>query len=359
MKDVFIHDLAYELGELSRTVEDTAALGCTLSSSGDLRAAGFDCHRVCSPETSAYDLARRTVSALNGRVEDTSAVVYATTLPLNGNLASPAEYASSRDVKALMDFPVSHLQSDFGLDDAVTIGLNQQACTGLLGSIRIARGLLASEPAFEQVLCVTADRFPADALYEQAYSLISDGASAFLVSREPRGYRVVACHHIANGALARASDDEAVGTFFNYTHRLVLETLEMAGTALGGVDWIVPQNTNPKAWGILARLLGFDSGRVFFESLPRVAHVIGGDNVVNLAELEASGRLESGQRVLLVDQTVAVGRAAGEIGRAPRLSGSCPRRARGACRRRTGPRAPEASPGRGEPGPRRTFRSVF
>lgn len=300
MSDVFIHDFAYELGELSRTVEESADQGRTLSSSADLRAAGFERHRLCGPETSAYELAQRTVAAMNGRVGDSSAVVYATTLPLNGNLGAPADYASSRDVKALMDFPVSHLQSDFGLDDAVTIGLNQQACTGLLGSIRVARGLLAGEPDFEQVLCVTADRFPADAIYEQAYSLISDGASGFLVSREPRGYRLVACHHIANGALARASDDEAVGTFFNYTHRLVRETLEKARLDIDAVDWIVPQNTNPKAWEILARLLSVDPERVFFESLARVAHVIGGDNVVNLTELEASGRIRGGDRLLLV-----------------------------------------------------------
>ncbi|NIV75276.1 MAG: hypothetical protein GWN37_10685, partial [Gammaproteobacteria bacterium] len=45
---------------------------------------------------------------------------------------------------------------------------------------------------------------------------------------------------------------------------------------------------NVKAWQILARLLAFDAGRVFFESLPDVGHVISGDNVINLKRLEES-----------------------------------------------------------------------
>jgi len=300
MKDVYLHDLTHELGELSRTVEQAVAAGQTVSSTDDLLQGGFEHHRFCGPETDAYDLAQRAVSSISDRLAHTAAIVYATTLPANGNLAAPEKYARSRDVKALMDFPVSHLQSDFDLDDAVAIGLNQQACTGLLGSIRVARGLMASEPSFEQILCVTADRFPEGALYEQAYSLISDGASGFLVSRKRRGYRVAACHAITNGAMVAASDDETVGSYFNYTHRLVLETLEKAGIGIDDVDWIVPQNTNRTAWEILGRLLGVDCERVFFESLPRVAHVIGGDNVVNLVELEATGRIRAGDRLMLV-----------------------------------------------------------
>ena len=34
-----------------------------------------------------------------------------------------------------------------------------------------------------------------------------------------------------------------------------------AGLTTDDLDWIVPQNTNDKAWQILARLLGVDHGR--------------------------------------------------------------------------------------------------
>ena len=61
---------------------------------------------------------------------------------------------------------------------AVAFGLNQHACTGQLGGIRFARGLLASEPSFEQVLCVTADRFPEETMASKCMllqGLVRDG----------------------------------------------------------------------------------------------------------------------------------------------------------------------------------------
>jgi 3-oxoacyl-[acyl-carrier-protein] synthase-3 len=231
---------------------------------------------------------------------DIGAIVYATCVPVNGNVGSEAKFRQSRDIKHLMDFPASHLQADFGLDRAVVVGLNQQACTGLLGSLRLAQALLRSEPELKRALCLTADRFPDGALYEQSYNLISDGAAACVASLEPAGYRLVACHAITNGALSQATDDETVGTYFSFTHRLIQELLARAKLAIGDIDWIVPQNTNIKAWQILSRLLPAPMERVYFESLGEAAHLISGDNIVNLKHLESSGRIRPGQRALLV-----------------------------------------------------------
>ncbi len=300
MSEVFLHDLAYALGDESFDVETSAAAGRTRSSAKTLRLGGFEHHHVCRPGTTALDLARRTVEPLRDTLLGTSAIVYATCIPANGNVGSVAEFDRSRDVKHLMDFPVSRLQAELKLDDAIVIGLNQQACTAMLGSARIARALLGSEPSFERVLCVTADRFPEPAIYEQSYNLISDGGAAWVVSRERRGFRLLACHQITNGALSLVSDDESVGTYFNYTHRVIQETLRRAELDISNLAWIVPQNMNVKAWQILARLLKFAFERVYFDPLPEVAHVISGDNVINLKRLDESGRLERGDRILLV-----------------------------------------------------------
>jgi 3-oxoacyl-[acyl-carrier-protein] synthase-3 len=66
------------------------------------------------------------------------------------------------------------------------------------------------------------------------------------------------------------------------------------------IDWVVPQNTNSKAWQILSRLVGIDHRRVWLPTLPDVGHVISADNVINLASLVSSGQLRAGQRVLLL-----------------------------------------------------------
>ncbi|MGH9222261.1 MAG: 3-oxoacyl-[acyl-carrier-protein] synthase III C-terminal domain-containing protein [Acidimicrobiales bacterium] len=301
--EAYVDGFSYALGSRATHVDEAAAGGLTVSAAADLRQAGFRCHHRCGPDESLYDLARAAVAqTAPGRVD---AIVYATAIPQNANLAPTERFARSGDVRDLMDFPASRLQSDpdLGLDGAVVVGLAQQACTGMLGSIRLARALLASEPDWQRVLCVTADRFPDGARYEQSYCLVSDGAAACVVSREPAlaaaGYRIVAAHQVTNGALAGAGDDETVGAWFGAMHRLVSELVARAGLDAAGVDWVVPQNAHPAAWGVLARLLGIDAGRICAESLADVGHVISADNIVNLTYLERRGVVRAGDTLLL------------------------------------------------------------
>ena len=300
--DVFAGGFTYALGDQRLHVTESAAAGLLLSDAADLTAAGFGWHHLCRPETSAYDLAYEAVRKLaaDHPLDDVDAIVYATCLPLNGNAGSPEAWARSRDVKHLMDFPGSRLQAEFGLAGAAVFGLNQQACTSMLGSMRLARALLATEPDWRQILCVTADRFPEGSAYEQAYNPISDGAAACLVGREPRGLRIQACHQITNGGLAQASDDETIGSYFSYAQRLIRETLAKAELTATDIDWVVTQNTHEKAWVILGRLLGIPESKVWSPSIREVGHVISGDTMVNLRILLDSGRLRHGQRVLLM-----------------------------------------------------------
>jgi 3-oxoacyl-[acyl-carrier-protein] synthase-3 len=170
----------------------------------------------------------------------------------------------------------------------------------MLGSLRLARALLADEPDWNRILCVTADRFPEGAIYEQAYNLVSDAAAACMVTRERRGFRLVAAHHITNGGLSEATHDERVGTYFSYTNLLVQETLRRAGRTTSDIDWIVPQNTNQKAWQIMSRLMGVDVSRVWQSSIRDAGHAISADNVISLAALAQSGLVRPGQQILLL-----------------------------------------------------------
>ena len=301
---VHVHGWAFALGDQAIALADTVAAGRVLSPLETLADAGFVQHHVASPGTDAYDLALRAARKLAdlpgidlGR---TGAILYATCLTCNGNRGDEAVFRATRDVKHLMDYPASHLQADLDLPDAAVIGLNQQACTSMLGSLRLARSLLVSEPELEGVLCVTADRFPEGAHHEQAFNLISDGAAACWVGREDRGYRIVATHAITNGSLARATDDETVGSYFAYTHRLVHEVCAKAGLGVADLDWVIPQNTHVKTWQVLSRLLRIPLEKVYLASLGDVAHIISSDNVVNLLRLEESGMVRSGQRLLLL-----------------------------------------------------------
>ena len=298
MNNIFINHLAHALGGEVQTVEQAEARGQLVSPAAALRDAGFDRHHTCNSEETAYDLARAAVVSSGIDARGVDAIVYSTCLPMNGNMGDTTRFADTGDVKHLMHFPASELQAEFGMEKALIVGLNQQACTGMLGSLRIARNLLLAESEFENVLCVTADRFPEGARYEQAYNLISDGAGACLVSKQAEGFRLIDVHHISNGGMVSASDDETVGSYFNYTAMLVEESLERAGLALSEIRWVVPQNTNTKAWEILSRLLNLSDEQAFFPSMAGTGHVISADNVINLAELAASGKMRSGDKVL-------------------------------------------------------------
>lgn len=296
MDTLFVGSFAHALGARKRHVRESAAAGLLRSSAEDLEAAGFRWHQVCEPAETGYDLARAAVGEIAGRgdLHEVDAIVYATCLPASDRTDAV------RDVKELMDFPASRLQAEFGLTRAIVFGLHQQACTGMLGSLRLAGALLSTEPGWRRVLCVTADRFPPGAWYEQAYNLISDGAAACVVGREPAVCRLLTVHQITNGGLVGAGDDQTVGTYFAYSHRLVRETVARAGLTVGDLDWIVTQNTHEKAWQILARLLAVDYERVWSPSLPDVGHVISADAIVNLSALLVSGGVRPGHRIALV-----------------------------------------------------------
>lgn len=297
--DAYLGSLSYSLGEQSFSLEESAEAGRLTSPLQALKDSGFEKHRICADNQTAYDLAKDCASRLPG-LEKVGAIVYSTCLPLNGNCGDAQMFEQTRDVKYLMDFPASHLQSEFNMNDAFVLGVNQQACTGMLGALRLARMLLAEDESIPSVLCITADRFPNGAKYEQAYNLISDGAAATVVSREKGRYRIVACHGITNGGLSQASDEEAAGTYFVYCNRVISETLKKAKLELSDISWIVPQNMNSKAWQILARLLKFDEGKAYAASRAEFGHVISADNMINLSLLTESGAVKAGQFLMLI-----------------------------------------------------------
>ncbi len=298
--DIFVNHFAYKLGSETISVEDSHKSGRLLAAVADFQEAGFSQHRMALKHENAYDLAKAALEQIKGELKETTSIIYATCLPLNGNIGSQKDFDASRDVKYLMDYPASHLQADFGLEDAAVIGLNQQACTSMLGSLRLARALLIAEDEMKQILCVTADRFPEGAIYEQAYNLISDGAACCVVSRKREGFKILATHAITNGALAQATDNETVGCYFSYTHRLLTEIMEKANVTFEELNWVVPQNTNVNAWSVLSQILGIAREKVFFDSIKDVGHIISSDNVVNLCELQKTGKIKSGDKLLLL-----------------------------------------------------------
>lgn len=303
--DVYIDNFGHALGNQRFSVEQSYKRGLTFSSSEILVESGFQYHYVCNG-MSTYELAKAAVENLSSSFEKPindfshiDGIIYATCLTRNANIGSWETFTESKDVKSLMDFPVSHLQHDFSISNAFVLGVNQMACTSLLGAIRVARAFLHTESDLNNILCLTADRFPEDAIYEQGYNLISDGAAACIVKREPGPFKVVDCHHISNGAMAQASDDETAGFYFNYTYKLLTEMLARNGMSMEDVGWVVPQNTNIKAWQVLSSILNYDFERVLMPTREEIGHCISGDNIINLKTCYDNQQFAQGDYILM------------------------------------------------------------
>jgi 3-oxoacyl-[acyl-carrier-protein] synthase-3 len=300
MPDVFIDNLSVSLGDRVFSVDESVAQGRVISGTAELVDSGFHLHHVASSGVSSYTLARDAVRPIGERLKNVGAIVYSTCIPSNANLGNAEEFKDTRDVKHLMSYAASHLQADFGLSHAQVFGISQQACTGMIGALRLGQMLINGEPEIEQVLCLTSDRFPEGAIYEQAYNLISDGAAACTVSRVHGRYKMIAAHAITNGAMAEASDEEAMGSFFSYSHQVITIALQKARLSISDIDWVSAQNTNSKAWQILSRLLKLEYNKVFYGTQRDIGHMISGDNIANLLRLEQEGAVKPGQKILLL-----------------------------------------------------------
>jgi 3-oxoacyl-[acyl-carrier-protein] synthase III len=304
MSAIYLDAIGFSLGSVRNSAQEAEQHQLLLSPAELLIESGFGFHHRCAVDESVYDLAQRATQEIFAAAENSELAqqidlfCFATCIPANGNIGVYDDFTRSGDVKYLMDFPVSHLQAQFKMERAQTIGITQMACTSLLGAIRIGASLLAAED-LEHCLCLTADRFPAGAKYEQSFNLISDGAAGCILSTKKGAFLYRGAHHITNGAMAQASDDETAGFFFNYSYRLIQETLQKLQLQLSDVQWIVPQNTNSKAWQVLASLLRFDLARVLMPTRIEVGHCISGDNMINLHACLQNNIFKSGDIILL------------------------------------------------------------
>jgi 3-oxoacyl-[acyl-carrier-protein] synthase-3 len=120
-----------------------------------------------------------------------------------------------------------------------------------------------------------------------------------VVNRHGGRVKILDAHHISNGAMAQANDDETAGFYFNYSYRVIDQLLKRNNLTINDIDWIVPQNTNIKAWEVLSSILHFDYQRVLTPTREDIGHCISGDNIINLKHADDNGIFQPGDKILL------------------------------------------------------------
>jgi 3-oxoacyl-[acyl-carrier-protein] synthase-3 len=305
VNDVRIAAVGYALPGASVSVRELSARGSLESDPELLERYGFSHVYVARDET-PYDLAvaagRDALARAAVDPADVGLLVHCGPQGPTAFERGPTEQTSSAAHRTMHRFlfPGTRLQHELGLEHAMVIGLDQLACTMLLGAVRVARALCITEHV-RYALCIGAEFFPADAGREAIWNCTSDaGAAVLLECGDGRG-RIVAARHVTKGYYwdADAKRNELVAAYFPTARYVIDDTLRDAGWAHDDVDWIIPHNVNRRSWDVLRPLCRLDGARLWDHNIARIGHTLAGDNFINLADALERGDVVEGERLLL------------------------------------------------------------
>jgi 3-oxoacyl-[acyl-carrier-protein] synthase III len=92
---------------------------------------------------------------------------------------------------------------------------------------------------------------------------------------------------------------EIVAAYFPTARTVIREALTSAGLRGEDIALILPHNVSLRSWEILLQLTGLRQDQLYDRNIPAKAHVISGDNFINLKDAEDQGRVQPGDRLLL------------------------------------------------------------
>ena len=297
--------IAYAFPAESRSVRELAAAGLLESEAGTLERSGFERVHVAVTET-PYQLAVCAASTLLEREGiDPASIDVLICCGAQGAEAFETTLSAEQAAAALhtgdrFKYPATRLQHELELDNASAFGVEQLACAGLFGAIRIARSLCIAE-GVGRVLCVSSDFFPAELGREAIYNCTSDAACAVLVERDAARNRIVATTSVTKGYYwdADALRNELIASYFPTARHVIERAVADAGWAPGDVAWILPHNVSARSWDILLGLVRLPNARLWTRNLARDGHTLAGDNFINLADAIDAGDVRPGDRVVL------------------------------------------------------------
>lgn len=298
--------ISYAVPSVSRSVRELAADGSLESDAALLERFGFDRVGVAVEET-PYDLALAAASSL---LREHAIDPQSIDALLYGGVPGAIAFAKPRDAAARardlcdsrrFEYPATRLQFDLGLDNATVLGLDQLACTAILGAVRLARALCVAE-GLERVLCVASEFYPAEAGREAITNCTSDAACAVLVERDAARNRIVGGVSVTKGfywAGGTSMRDEVIASYFPTAARVIHRTIADAGWKPDGVKWVMPHNVSATSWEILLRLAGLSNAQLWSHNIARIGHTLAGDNFINLRDALDSGAVCPGDKVLV------------------------------------------------------------
>lgn len=184
-------------------------------------------------------------------------------------------------------------------------------CTGFIYALEVGRAMVASSLA-QHVLVVAAEKLSSvlDLRDRNTCVLFGDGAAAVLIEASQAPLFLDSYIRSEGGgsaALAIDSERRVITmegrSVYTFAVRVIAETIDALlarnNLSISDIDWIVPHQANMRIIAASARRYGIAEEK-FYMNIDRYANTSAASIPIALAEMERSGALSSGQRIILI-----------------------------------------------------------
>jgi len=200
---------------------------------------------------------------------------------------------------------VGRIQHELGLSRSIGFSVWEQNCASIITAIRIAKDMILAGSA-ETVMLVGADADVGATREIPGTTLLGEGGSAIIVRANCTENKIVGTMTQTDASLYKGycSTEEEFARFNMIyvlaTSRIMRRALKEMGLALDQIRLIIPHNINISSWNRILAMLKCDSKILFADNIASNGHIFGSDLVINFVDAVSAGRLERGDRALLV-----------------------------------------------------------
>jgi len=197
-----------------------------------------------------------------------------------------------------------HALGRVGFESGPVVGVALQGCSALAAVLSNAMQLVVtySRPVLvimSGLCCRGSGRYK-----PHLGTILSDGVSSAIVSSEKQQFSILSFRTHTNIRLSTAPKSSDTSRYLNQSYKtissVVTETLASADVLLDDVKLFCGTNTNVCSLEFLSVSLGVKSDRMWSEDLREMGHLYSCDNLIALKNAPSSGRIRTGDIVLLV-----------------------------------------------------------
>lgn len=291
---VFLTALDYSLGEEDHDIDELTSVLPGVREA--LRESGVERYRTSA--MSPIELAAASLQKTLQRIPATwrgaiKHLIYATNSVWDSELLQPA--------------PLGNLLVGLELDQVYPYGLFLSYCANLQCAFDLGASIIRSNRA-DHVLVVCTDKAEpgSDRLVRPRISVHSDGAASFVMTRErgPDGYQLLSTVLTISPALGAIDADVQ---FVDYLNGITAGVVDVVRQALKTID-VEPSavtkgftnNYNCAVATMMGKLAGFDTAQLYLTNVPRFAHALAADAIINIVDWATEAKPTPGELLLML-----------------------------------------------------------